>query len=129
LEFFGCDLRDYNQHYGEDELDRLHATGVEMDFSASEWKNHAKQMEAEFWYIKDLNLSIDIVVDKLLYADPTHCLGLKKAAIEFIVKNGPAILVSSSYEIVDESPSLRKEVMMSLAASNESRKRRIDELS
>jgi hypothetical protein len=30
LEFFGGDLGDYNQHYGEDELDRLHATGDEM---------------------------------------------------------------------------------------------------
>jgi hypothetical protein len=25
--FFGGDLGDYNQHYGEDELDRLHGTG------------------------------------------------------------------------------------------------------
>jgi hypothetical protein len=32
LEFFGGDLGDYNQHYGEDELDRLHATGDEMDY-------------------------------------------------------------------------------------------------
>jgi hypothetical protein len=29
--FFGGDLRDCNQHYGEDELDRLHATIDEMD--------------------------------------------------------------------------------------------------
>jgi hypothetical protein len=34
LEFFGGDLGDYNQHYGEDELDRLHATGDEMDLFA-----------------------------------------------------------------------------------------------
>jgi hypothetical protein len=36
LEFFGGDLGDYNQHYGEDELDRLHATtGDEMDLFAA----------------------------------------------------------------------------------------------
>jgi hypothetical protein len=29
--FFGGDLGGYNQHYGEDELDRLHAAGDEMD--------------------------------------------------------------------------------------------------
>jgi hypothetical protein len=29
--FFGGDLGDYNQHYGKDQLDRLHATGDEMD--------------------------------------------------------------------------------------------------
>ena len=29
--FFGGDLGDYNQHYGDDELDCLHATGDEMD--------------------------------------------------------------------------------------------------
>jgi hypothetical protein len=34
LEFFGGDPCDYNQHYGEDELDHLHATGDEMDLFA-----------------------------------------------------------------------------------------------
>ena len=29
--FFGGDLNDYNQHYGDDELDRLHAAANEMD--------------------------------------------------------------------------------------------------
>jgi hypothetical protein len=34
LNLFGGDLGDYNQHYGEDELDCLHATGDEMDLFA-----------------------------------------------------------------------------------------------
>jgi hypothetical protein len=33
--FFGGDLNDYNQHYGDDELDRLHAAANEMDLHIS----------------------------------------------------------------------------------------------
>jgi hypothetical protein len=38
--FYGGDLRDYNQHYGEDELDRLHATVDEMDLFAGGAGHH-----------------------------------------------------------------------------------------
>jgi hypothetical protein len=38
--FFGGDLCDYNQHYGEDELDQLHVTVDEMDTSADGPAHH-----------------------------------------------------------------------------------------
>jgi hypothetical protein len=38
--FFCGDLGDYNQHYSEDELDRLHATGDEMDLFAAGLGHH-----------------------------------------------------------------------------------------
>jgi hypothetical protein len=37
---FGGDLRDCNQHYGEDELDRLYATVDEMDLSPDDGPAH-----------------------------------------------------------------------------------------
>jgi hypothetical protein len=40
LEFFDGDLGDYNQHYGEDELDRLHATGDEMNLFPAGLDHH-----------------------------------------------------------------------------------------
>ena len=40
--FFGGDLGDYNQHYGEDELDRLHATGDEMGLFAAGPGHHSR---------------------------------------------------------------------------------------
>lgn len=64
-------------------------------------------------------------MDELLY-DGTDCVFLRKAVIDFIIDNGPAVLASDSYNKLDESPRLRKEIMMEFAKSNESKKRKRD---
>ena len=110
---------------------------------SDKWKNHDKAIliasgkygftalksEAEAWRVKNLNLTIDNAVDELLYADATHCLDLKKASIKFIVENGEEVLASTSSAKLYESPELMKNVMMELAKSNSTKKRKLDELS
>ena len=110
---------------------------------ACDWKKHSKQIlvasgkyglttlktEAEAWHVKNLNLTIDNAVDELLYADGTHCLNLKKAVIEFIVKNCDEVLESASYSKLHESPQLTKEVIKELSKSNSNKKRKLDKLS
>eukprot|EP00956_Cyclotella_meneghiniana_P040053 scaffold185525_cov40-Cyclotella_meneghiniana.AAC.2 len=50
------------------------------------------KLEAESWYIKNLELTSDNAIDELLYADSIHCIILKKTVTEFIMKNGDAIM-------------------------------------
>jgi hypothetical protein len=70
-----------------------------------------------------LKFNAQNVIDELLQADGTDCKLIKKAAIDFIVDNGQDILASPSYERLDESPELTKEVMMEFAKSRDTRKR------
>ena len=62
------------------------------------------------------------MVDELLYADGKNCPLLKKAAMAFIIDCGEDIVEAESYEKLDESPQLRKEVMKA-ALSSKKRKR------
>ena len=109
----------------------------------SVWKEHSKQIleasgkygfsalkiEAEAWHAHHVNLTVDTAVDELLYADGTHCLDLKKVVMEYIAENGKAVLASPSFPKLAESTELMTEVMMQLAESNESKKRKLNELS
>eukprot|EP00956_Cyclotella_meneghiniana_P032869 scaffold91862_cov51-Cyclotella_meneghiniana.AAC.6 len=110
------------------------------EISESYWEEHARQIldasekygftqlksEAETWHVKNIkqNFTVDNVVDELLYAEGKNCPLLKKAAMEFIVEHGEEVIESESYEKLDESPQLRKEVMK---ASFSSKKRKLDE--
>lgn len=69
-------------------------------------------------------LTTDSAVDELLYADGTHCLLLKEAFIEYIADNGHAVLASTSFAKLAESPSPMKEVMMVFAKLAENRERK-----
>eukprot|EP00956_Cyclotella_meneghiniana_P018427 scaffold30656_cov62-Cyclotella_meneghiniana.AAC.3 len=98
------------------------------------WKDHTKEIleasgkygfnelksEAEALYLKS-EITVDSVIDKLLYADSYNLSMLKKATMGFIVKHGGEVMASDSYDRLDESPKLRKEVMS--AAFESSRKR------
>eukprot|EP00956_Cyclotella_meneghiniana_P024126 scaffold48121_cov54-Cyclotella_meneghiniana.AAC.6 len=103
------------------------------DICATYWKEHAKQIldasgkygfakiksVAEVWHVNNLKdtLSVDNVVDELLYADGKNCPLLKKSTMDFILEHGEEVIDSESYEKLDESPELRKEVMRAFASS------------
>jgi hypothetical protein len=104
----------------------------------SEWHEHSKDIldaagkygftdlksDAEAWHVKIAKekFTVENVVDELLYADGKDCPLLKQAAMDFIVEHGEEVLDSDSYEKLDESPQLRKEVMRA-AFSSGKRKR------
>jgi hypothetical protein len=56
-------------------------------------------------------------------------LVLKKVVMDLIVDNGKSVITSPSFAKFVESTELMKEVMLELAESNESRKRKLDETS
>jgi hypothetical protein len=108
--------------------------------SVAEWKENSKEIldasgkygfiqlksNAEAWHVKNLKakLTVDNAIDELLYADGKSCLLLKKAVMDFIIDNGEEVLESDSYEKLDESSQLRKEVMKAAFTSS---KRKRDE--
>ena len=64
------------------------------------------------------------MVDELLYADGKNCPLLKKAAMDFIVEHGEEVVESESYEKLDESPQLRKEMVKEMTKAFASHKKR-----
>eukprot|EP00956_Cyclotella_meneghiniana_P010909 scaffold15241_cov65-Cyclotella_meneghiniana.AAC.2 len=110
------------------------------DIGLSYWKDHLKQIldasgkygftqiksQAEAWYVKKVeqNFTVDNVIDELLYADGKNCPLLKKAAMDFIVEHCEEIVESESYEKLDESPHLRKEMVKEVTKAFKSHKKR-----
>ena len=76
--------------------------------------NDLKQ-EAEGLYVKFHKLTVDNVIDNLLYADGNELALLKKAAMDFISQNSAQVVVSESYSLLSESPSLMSEVVVALS--------------
>ena len=56
-------------------------------------------IEAEYWYAKFNEITVDNAVDLFSYADSKNCAWLKESVVDFFVKNKEAINVS-----LDELP-------------------------
>eukprot|EP00956_Cyclotella_meneghiniana_P007523 scaffold10172_cov62-Cyclotella_meneghiniana.AAC.10 len=83
--------------------------------------------EAEFWYVRFLELTVDNVIDNLLYADGNNLLTLRKAAKKFIVHEAKNVF-SSSYSRISESPALLQELLvMEMAEHMPGNKRKRDD--
>lgn len=80
--------------------------------------------EAEVWYLKNLDLTVENAVDELLFADGIHCLDLKKAVIQFIINNCNEVLNSDSFLRLHESRDLIREVMSGMSEVTDSKKRK-----
>jgi hypothetical protein len=84
------------------------------------------ECEAEYWYVKQTDrFTVDNVIGHLLKADSNNLTHLKEAAMEFILNHAEDVVCSDSYDNLDESPTLRKEVMVALSkkVSGDKRKR------
>eukprot|EP00956_Cyclotella_meneghiniana_P002826 scaffold3320_cov64-Cyclotella_meneghiniana.AAC.5 len=104
------------------------------------WRDHTKEIleasgkydfnefksEAEALYMKS-EITVDSVIYELLYADSYNLPLSKKAAMDFILKHGEEVSVSDSYDRLDESPKLRKEVMVAAFKRSKKRQRDSDE--
>ena len=98
---------------------------------AAEWKERSKQyidvadrygvknfkIAAEAWYVKHLKITVDNVIDTLIYADEKNCFLLKEACSNFVLENSSEVLASESFENMPDSKSITREII-SLAAAN-----------
>mmetsp|Transcript_19028 Transcript_19028/g.41215 ORF Transcript_19028/g.41215 Transcript_19028/m.41215 type:complete len:416 (-) Transcript_19028:145-1392(-) len=99
--------------------------------AVDEWRDHAKdfidaadrygvknlKIEAEAWYVKYLKITVDNVVEALVYADKKNCFLLKEAAMNFILKNAQEVLASDTFDSIPESKNITREII-SVAAMN-----------
>ena len=72
-------------------------------------------IQAEAWYLKFLVLEVDNVVENLLHADCNAMKSLKKASMDFIVKNADLVVASDTYIALMETPTLLTEVVTAMA--------------
>eukprot|EP00804_Cyclotella_cryptica_P028555 CCRYP_015814-RA/>CCRYP_015814-RA protein AED:0.30 eAED:0.32 QI:0/0/0/1/1/1/2/0/277 len=83
---------------------------------------------AEVWHVNNLKLTVDNVVDWILYADGNDLTLLKKASMEFIAASAVEVITSESWLRLQESPSLSREVILAIAKqleqNSESKKRK-----
>jgi hypothetical protein len=113
---YGSKLTPVDWHESSESI--LHAAG-KYGFSSLE-------CEAEYWYVKQADrFTVDNVIGHLLKADSKNLTHLKEAAMEFILNNAEDVVSSDSYDHLDESPTLRKEVIVALSkkVSGDKRKR------
>ena len=99
---------------------------------AAEWKERAKdfidaadrygvktlKIEAEAWYVKHLEISVDNVIDALVYAEEKNCFLLKEVATNFVLNNANEVLASESFEDIPESKIFVREIISLAATSN-----------
>ena len=76
--------------------------------------------EADKWYVDAIELTVDNVIDELLYADGQCLLFMKETAIDFIVNNAEQVIHSDSFEELYTSKRLVKEVMSALSRGKKS---------
>ena len=70
--------------------------------------------EADKWYTKATELTVDNAVDELLCADGNGRAVMKAAAIKFIVENAENILPSDSFMELHKSHNLVREIMSAM---------------
>ncbi len=58
------------------------------------------KLEAEGWYVNNTDITIDNVIDTLLYAHAMNCALLKESVMDFIVENKQEVLQRVSFQDV-----------------------------
>jgi len=61
------------------------------------------KLEAEACYVKSTAITVENMIDNLLYADSKNCALLKEAVVDFMVSNGNGILGKVSFDNVPPS--------------------------
>mmetsp|Transcript_10007 Transcript_10007/g.18315 ORF Transcript_10007/g.18315 Transcript_10007/m.18315 type:complete len:414 (-) Transcript_10007:164-1405(-) len=101
------------------------------EIAAAEWETRSKdfidaadrygvtnlKIEAEAWYVKHFEMTVENVIDTLLYADDARCFLLKEVCTKFILENVKEVIASDSFESITQSTSVMREIL-SLASMN-----------
>ena len=104
----------------------------------AEWKSNAKTIltaaskygfnklkyDAEVWYAKSLQFTLENVIDVFLEADGSNCVILREAAKKYMCEHAEEVLNSESFDRLRESKSLLIEIMTGALQRN--KKQRID---
>ncbi|KAK1734279.1 BTB/POZ and MATH domain-containing protein [Skeletonema marinoi] len=74
----------------------------EKDFinAADKYEVTNLKLEAEVWYVNNTEITIDNVIDNLLYADAMNCALLKESVMDFIVESKEEVMQRVSFQDV-----------------------------
>ncbi|KAL7524776.1 hypothetical protein ACHAWF_001087, partial [Thalassiosira exigua] len=72
--------------------DEMKAHAKDIIVAAHKFGMSNLKLEAEASYFRSTTMSLDNVMDNLLYADAKNCALLKEAAIDFVAEHGAEVL-------------------------------------
>merc|ERR1711862_713463 len=70
---------------------------------------------AENFYAENIKLTVDNVVELLLYSVDKSCFVLKEKAMKFIKLNAQEVIKSNSFEAILESKAVTREILSMIA--------------
>ena len=73
------------------------------------------KLEAEVWYVNNTDITIDNVIDNLLYAHAMNCALLKEAVMDFIVKNKKTVMQQEQVSFQDVPGDVIKELLAAVS--------------
>jgi len=97
-QIFWCVL--YYIYGGKLTDDDLQANAKELIDAADKFGIVTLKLEAEACYVESTTISVDNMMDNLLYADSKNCALLKETVMDFIVENGQDVLEKVSLKDV-----------------------------
>jgi len=83
--------------------EELKANAKDLIDAADKFGVVSLKLEAEVCYVKSTTLTIDNILDNLLYADSKNCALLKETVMDFMVKSGDDIIGKVSFDNVPGS--------------------------
>mmetsp|Transcript_10964 Transcript_10964/g.20062 ORF Transcript_10964/g.20062 Transcript_10964/m.20062 type:complete len:395 (-) Transcript_10964:147-1331(-) len=83
--------------------EELKANALHIMDAADQYGVVNLKLEAEACYARSITLTVDNMLDILLYADAKNCAFLKEIVVDFMVENGKDILGKVSFENVPSS--------------------------
>ena len=83
--------------------EELNENAKEIIDAADRYGVVSLKLEAEACYVKSTTITVENMIDNLLYADSKNCALLKEAVVDFMVSNGNGILGKVSFDNVPPS--------------------------
>jgi len=93
----------YYVYGGKVSDEELKANAKDLIDAADKFGIVSLKLEAEACYVKTATLTIDNMLDNLLYADSKNCALLKEAVMDFIVENRDDIIGKVSFDNIPGS--------------------------
>ena len=90
----------YYLYGGELSEDELKTNAKEIIDAADKYGVVHLKLDAEACYVKSTTITVENMMDNLLYADSKNCALLKEAVIDFVVENGKDVLEKVSLKDV-----------------------------
>ncbi|KAL7501050.1 hypothetical protein ACHAWT_009205 [Skeletonema menzelii] len=105
----------YYVYGGEISYEDFEGLEKELICAADKYGVTNLKLEAEVWYVNNEKITIDNVIDKLLYADAKNCALLKESVMDFIVENKETVMQQERLSFQDVPGDVIKELLAAVS--------------